>query len=84
MGGSWKLLYNEIYRDRLVSLINTECRMLPGLDSERCSECPKQDSEEAQNGTSKKVVLTIWSIELVLQLWLKERKRCVASPMPQS
>ena len=46
-----KLLNNKIYQDRLVSLINTECRMLPGLDSERCSECPKQDSEEAQNGT---------------------------------
>ena len=46
-----KLLNNEIYRDRFVSLINTKCRMLPGLDSERCSECPKQDSEVAQNGT---------------------------------
>ena len=42
-----KLLNNKIYRDRLVSLINTECQMLPGLDS----ESPEQDSEVAQNGT---------------------------------
>ena len=57
--------------------------MLPGLDSERCSECPKQDSEEVQNRTrweSSSYYMKHW----VSIATMVERKRCVASPMPQS
>ena len=77
-----KLLNNKIYRDRLVSLINTECQMLPGLDSERCSECPK--TRLWSSSEWNKVRKTFLLYEALSIATMVERKRCVASPMPHS
>ena len=54
-----KLLNNEIYRDILVSLINIECRMLLGLDSEDVQNVLSKILKKFRMEQGKKEVLTI-------------------------